>query len=198
MDSSQYGESFLRFTLTTIICFGGVLNLIYQAYGMAGLPINLINGTKSLEAENDEIQGSIQQVREQLRRIQEKYQRNQKNRISTKDKALLKKLRKEEKILALQHQKISNKLDNKRTSLWRYISMFLKLLTPFRVAIGVACLTLTLLIVYSMFITNLDRLLNSECGFNCGYLLEQTPSYFNPLDYILLRLSSHHEKYFDI
>lgn len=76
--------------------------------------------------------------------------------------------------------------------------MFLKLLTPFRVAIGVACLTLTLLIVYSMFITNLDRLLNSECGFNCGYLLEQTPSYFNPLDYILLRLSSHHEKYFDI
>lgn len=73
MDSSQYGESFLRFTLTTIICFGGVLNLIYQAYGMAGLPINLINGTKSLEAENDEIQGNIQQVREQLRRIQEKY-----------------------------------------------------------------------------------------------------------------------------
>jgi hypothetical protein len=40
---------------------------------MAGLPINLINGTKSLEAENDEIQGNIQQVREQLRRIQEKY-----------------------------------------------------------------------------------------------------------------------------
>lgn len=55
MDSSQYGESFLRFTLTTIICFGGILNLIYQSYGMAGLPIHLINGTKSLEAENDEI-----------------------------------------------------------------------------------------------------------------------------------------------
>ena len=29
MDSSQYGESFLRFTITTIICFGGVLNLLY-------------------------------------------------------------------------------------------------------------------------------------------------------------------------
>ena len=123
---------------------------------------------------------------------------NQKNHISTKDKALLKKLRKEEKILEVQHLKISNRLDSKRTSLWRYISMFLKLLTPFRVAIGVACLILTLLIVYSMFITNLDRLLNSECGFNCGYLLEQPPSYSNPLDYILLRLSSHHEKYFDI
>jgi len=95
--------------------------------------------------------------------------------------------------------KISNKLDSERkTSLWRYISMFLKLLTPFRVAIGVACLTISVLIIYSMLITNIDRLLNSECGFNCGYLLEKTPSYFNPLDYVLLRLSSHHEKYFDI
>lgn len=112
---------------------------------------------------------------------------------------LLKKLRKEEKILALQHAKISNKLDSKsKASLWRCISLILKLLTPFRVAIGVASLTISLLIIYSMMITNIDRMLNSECGFNCGYLLEKEPSFFNPLDYILLRLSSHHEKYFDI
>jgi len=101
MDTSQYGESFLRFTLTTIICFGAILNLMYQSYGMAGLPVYLIKGTKSLEAENDEIQGTIQSVREQLRHIQEKYARNQKQHISTKDKAVLKKLRKEEKTLAV-------------------------------------------------------------------------------------------------
>jgi len=108
-------------------------------------------------------------------------------------------LRKEEKILAVQHMKISNKLDSeKKAGLWRYISMLLKLLTPFRVAIGVACLVMSILIIYSMLITNIDRLLNSECGFNCGYLLDRSPSFFNPLDYILLCLSSHHEKYLNI
>lgn len=42
-----------------------------------------------------------------------------------------------------------------------------------------------------MFITNLDRLLHSECGFQCGYILE-TPKFFNPLDFIFRRLSSKH------
>lgn len=44
----------------------------------------------------------------------------------------------------------------------------------------------------SMLITNLDRFMHSECGFQCGYLLE-TPQYFNPLDYLLRRLSSKHD-----
>lgn len=74
--------------------------MTYQTYGMAGLPIFLIKGTKSLEAENDEISGTIQSVREELRQIQEKYARNQKAHISAKDKVILKKLRKEEKILS--------------------------------------------------------------------------------------------------
>lgn len=47
------------------------------------------------------------------------------------------------------------------------------------------------LIVGSLFIYNLDRYLHSECGFKCGYLLEN-PKFFNPLDYLLRRLSSKH------
>ena len=93
---------------------------------------------------------------------------------------------------------ISNKIEENNNSIWRYMSMFLQLLTPFRVAIGAAFLVMSLLIIYSMLITNLDRLLNSECGFNCGYLLEAEPSFFNPLDYILLRLSSHKQQYLNV
>ena len=55
MDSSQYGEPFLRFTITTIITLGAILKIIYQTYGMAGLHMFLIKGTKSLEKENNEI-----------------------------------------------------------------------------------------------------------------------------------------------
>lgn len=35
------------------------MNVIYQTYGMAGLPIYLIKGTKSLETESHEISGTI-------------------------------------------------------------------------------------------------------------------------------------------
>jgi len=43
---------------------GAILKIIYQTYGMAGLPMFLIKGTKSLEKENDEIQGTITSVRD--------------------------------------------------------------------------------------------------------------------------------------
>ena len=66
----------MRLTLTAIISIGAILKLSYQTYGMAGLPIFLIKGTKSLESENNEISGSIQSVRNELRKIQEKYHKN--------------------------------------------------------------------------------------------------------------------------
>jgi predicted nucleic acid-binding Zn-ribbon protein len=78
---------------------------------MAGLPIFLIKGTKSLEAESNEITGTISSVREQLRAIQEKYARNQKSHISNKDKQLLKRLRKEETFLQKKQLTIENQLE---------------------------------------------------------------------------------------
>jgi LMBR1 domain-containing protein 1 len=71
-------------------------------------------------------------------------------------------------------------------------------LTPFRVAIGFACLAMSLLIIYSMLINNIDRLINSECGYKCGFLLDQSPSFFNPMDTLLRILSSHHENFYSI
>jgi LMBR1 domain-containing protein 1 len=76
--------------------------------------------------------------------------------------------------------------------------MALKFLTPFRVAIGAICLTMSILLMYSLFINNLERLFDSDCGAKCGFILTKSPQYFNPLDSILLRLSSHHEKWFDV
>ena len=55
MIESQYGEKFLRFVLTSIISLGAILKVFYLSYGMAGMPMLLIKGKKSLEAENDEI-----------------------------------------------------------------------------------------------------------------------------------------------
>jgi LMBR1 domain-containing protein 1 len=76
--------------------------------------------------------------------------------------------------------------------------MILKLLTPFRVGFGISCLCMSFLIIYSMFINNLDRFFNSKCGFSCGYLMDHTPQYFNPLDSILQLLSARHEHFYNI
>lgn len=40
--------------------------------------------------------------------------------------------------------------------------------------------------------------MNSECGYKCGYMLDKTPAYFNPLDWILRKLSTHHERFYNI
>lgn len=178
----------MNLIIAGMVFLGSVLNAIYLSFGMTGLPLLLIKGTKSLEDENDEVRGSIHQVREQLRKIQEKYQKNHKNIVSQKDRHLLKKLRKEEKMLETKQILIANQIDKKKgnsTSAWRYISVFLQFLTPFRVAIGITCLVASSLLYLSMLTTTFERMLKSNCGFHCGYLLERH-TYFNFLDSLLV------------
>jgi len=144
---------------------------------MAGIPMLLIRGTKSLETENDELSGSIHSVREQLRRIQEKYQKkfSVKNNISEKDKIDLKRLRKEEKILSTKQNLVNNSIQSQerhKQSMWKLITIFLKLVTPFRVLIGSGFLIMSFLVMYAIVVTNIDRFSNSKCAFKCGYILE--------------------------
>lgn len=68
------------------------------------------------------------------------------------------------------------------------VSRVLKFLTPFRIILGMSCLALSVLIVSSIVITNVDRYMNSKCGLFCGYIIEKN-TYFNPLDYLLVQLS---------
>jgi LMBR1 domain-containing protein 1 len=52
--------------------------------------------------------------------------------------------------------------------------------------------------VYSIAINNIDRLVNSQCGWKCGFLLDNKSTYFNPLDYFLKGLSKLHERFYNI
>jgi len=93
MDNLQEDESYLRFVLTTIICIGSMMNVIYMTYGMAGLPILLINGSGDLEPKAEPAGGSIAQVRDQLRVIQDKYRGRKRHHISVMDKLNYKQLK---------------------------------------------------------------------------------------------------------
>ena len=49
----------MNLIIAGMIFLGSILNAIYLSFGMTGLPMLLIKGTKSLEDENDEVRGSI-------------------------------------------------------------------------------------------------------------------------------------------
>jgi len=87
----------------------------------------------------------------------------------------LKKLRKDEKLLNMQSNKIEAaiyKMNSKNGLSWRLISKFLKFLTPFRIMFGISCLSISFLLVSSLVISNIDKIMNSKCGFWCGYFIE--------------------------
>jgi len=69
LDVNQYGEPLIRFIVTLVISMGAVVKLLYNSFGMTGLPIFLIKGQRSLEDERYQIGRSIEQVREKLRSI---------------------------------------------------------------------------------------------------------------------------------
>lgn len=179
----------MRFFLMLILLFGSLLKVLYASYGMTGLPLLLIRGRRSLEDEGRDIGRNIKHVREQLRQIQEKYQRTHKQ-VSYKDQQLLKKLKKQQKQLTEENSSIESQLKKQAEQSYLLITLFLKLLTPFRIIIGFFFLGISLLVATAVTITNLDRFLNSQCGLTCGYVIEKN-TLFNPVDSLFVDLSQY-------
>eukprot|EP00434_Breviolum_minutum_P039415 symbB.v1.2.035001.t1/scaffold4623.1/size37307/4 len=68
------------------------------------------------------------------------------------------------------------------------IPQLLRCLIPFRLLIGAVMMSLSLLVVFSLLLTMVDRWLHSPCGWSCGYTLQERRIY-NPADEVYLRLS---------
>ncbi len=113
-DRAQFGEPLLRFLVTLVISVGALLKVLYCSYGLASLPVFLVRGGKrSLEDEREAVGRGIETVRENLRAIQEKYMRSQKQ-VSMRDKQALCRLRREEKALNMKESRIQKSLNRKR------------------------------------------------------------------------------------
>lgn len=157
--------------------------ILYTGYGLAALPFYLIRGKKSLSTAHQEFEMDKAQIRERIRSLQEKITR--KGALSSKEKKELSKLREEELSVHKKITKISGLLESDKL-----INKILSILTPFRVIIGICFLIISLLIFLSLIITSLDRLINSRCGLDCGYVLDDM-NYTNYLDAALLYSSSY-------
>jgi len=63
-----------------------------------------------------------------------------------------------------------------------------RILTPFRLLFGAVAGCISLAVVLSFGVSNLDRLLNSSCGAECGFSLN-VPTMFNPVDAVFVMVS---------
>jgi len=84
----------------------------------------------------------------------------------------------------LEHRK--EKLETTRKgcqNLWR-------LLKPFKFILGAFFFLVSVLIIVSFILTNIDRIVNSPCGAKCGYILND-PKKWNPIDSLLVVLSEY-------
>lgn len=182
-DVEHVGEAAVSFILACLTVIGAGLWSLYTGYGMAALPILLIRGTKSLDEAKHEVENDLGQIRAKIREIELKSAKSNTS-FTRKEKKEKMQLEHRQKKMLMKSEKISDK--QKDTS--QILTKILKVLSPFRVMIGVSCFAMSLLFVMSLILGCINRLISSECGFSCGFITA-TMSLFNPLDSLLVHIS---------
>jgi len=180
LDTQNYGESAITFVLACLTILGFLIWITYTAYGLSAFPIGIIKGRRHISEDVMDVQSNLGQTREKKKAIKSKYLNDKK--ISKKDASNLDLLERQERALSKQNARLE--ADNTG---WRSVCSALK---PFAFIFGIIFFLISLLIIASMLLTNIDKAVNSKnwCGSQCGFVLEY-PKVFNPLDNFLTLLA---------
>lgn len=178
LDTEHFGDKAITFVITLFGIFGMIIVVFYGGYGLGSLPFYLIKGKKSLESSHERFEFDRAKARDRIRSLQEKMTR--KGTLSSKEKKELAKLKEEEILISNKMDKINSILENDNC-----FNTILSMMTPFRVLIGICCLIMTLLAFISLLLTSLDRLMHSECGLSCGFVIKEN-KFKNYVDHILI------------
>lgn len=100
--------------------------------------------------------------------------------MSKRDEASLSLLKEKERKLGAQAQQLH--------SAGKGCNRLYVCLRPFFFLFGFFFFVVTVVLLVSMALTNIDKIINSECGLSCGYILTE-PKRWNPLDAFLVVIS---------
>mmetsp|Transcript_105511 Transcript_105511/g.303414 ORF Transcript_105511/g.303414 Transcript_105511/m.303414 type:complete len:534 (-) Transcript_105511:77-1678(-) len=189
LDAEHHGLNAISFSIACLTSLGVVGWVFYTAYGMAAMPFAWLRGRQSAQEQRQDLEVSIASIRQQYRSIQERYPPQEDgsvdlSRMKAADRKELNRLQREHKNL-MQH---NYKLQEIEQQAGNVIPWLLQVFVPFRWAIGLAMLCMSLLVSASLLLTLVDRLMHSDCGWACGYTLKER-RIFNPADEIFLLLS---------
>lgn len=157
----------------TVITTAGFLNLtLYTASGIFSWPIGLMMGTSSLSNRYDAVSDRSDLLRVRINNLQQKARIES---LSPRDQEQL--TRAEEEL---------RQLDREETVLFGYSASWTyklrKAIRPFQIFMGSIFGILSLLLLGTLIVVNIDRILHSD-GPKQGYILLRT-QIFNPLEYV--------------
>lgn len=189
LDAEHSGLNAISFAIACLTLVGVFLWAFYTAYGMATMPFAWLRGKQSVAEQRLFLEQSIADVQEKHRAIQIRYPCREDgsldlSKMKAVDRKELTRLQREQKTLVQQNYKLQESEQKAGLVLPRVLLC----LVPFRWAIGACMLSISILVVASLFLTMTDRLLHSDCGWGCGYTLKER-SIFNPADDIFLFFS---------
>lgn len=177
--TESHGAKAVWFVIGCLFIPGMGVFVMYTAPGLSILPFHLIKSPTRIDAEDEEIHRKLTIVRERQRLIETKYAGSN-EALEAHDYRTLENLNDEERILV---RRLNGIEQDKHT----FIQRAIKVLRPFKVLIGLILLTCTILIVFSLFMTIIDKITFSVCGRKCGYIISQS-RLVNPVNFIFVHL----------
>lgn len=168
-------QSAISFVLTIITLLGFINVSFYTASGIFSWPIGLILGQNSLDSRYGDVSDRTDLLRIQVSTLKQKAQVD---RLSQREQEQLD--RAEEELLRLDREEA---VLSTHRSTWSY--KLRKLIRPIQIFIGSLLVLLSLIILATLLITDIDRILNSG-GPKTGYILPK-PRLFNPMEYVFTK-----------
>ncbi|CAK8988460.1 unnamed protein product [Durusdinium trenchii] len=189
LDVQHRGLNAISFAIACLTLAGVLGWAMYTAYGLAAMPFDWLRGKQTPSEQRQDVETSIAGIRDRYRSIQSRYSAREDgsldlSRMKAADRRELSRLQREHKNL-MQHNYRLQEVEQRAGAC---IPQLLRCLIPFRLLIGVVMMSLSLLVVFSLLLTLVDRWLHSPCGWSCGYTLQERRIY-NPADEVYLRLS---------
>uniref|UniRef100_A0A669C8L2 Lysosomal cobalamin transport escort protein LMBD1 n=1 Tax=Oreochromis niloticus TaxID=8128 RepID=A0A669C8L2_ORENI len=174
---STDGLPALSFSISSLTLIGMLAVIIYTAYGMSVMPLNLIKGTRSVKYERLENTEDIDDVEHQIEKLKSKCQDGRP--LSSRDRNNLQELEGKLQVLRRRGRHLEIAERNCCTKVG-------SALRPFKILLGIFFILVALLFTIALFISNLDKALHSA-GISSGFIIFGT-NLTNPLNELLLAL----------
>lgn len=182
----DHGEYAITFSLGMLISIGTILYIFFTAAGMAILPLSLIKSQPSIDASSLHADSAsfLRENRQRQRQLQ-----NLSNRTSyITDESERERLVNEERTLIRRINLASRLQARENRTIFKFLKKLRASLKPLRLIGGILLLCLSILIWISILVTGVDKVKNSLCKQECGYILN-TINIYQPLNYILVKFS---------
>eukprot|EP01087_Luapelamoeba_hula_P005216 TRINITY_DN1529_c0_g1_i1.p1 TRINITY_DN1529_c0_g1~~TRINITY_DN1529_c0_g1_i1.p1 ORF type:complete len:518 (-),score=65.71 TRINITY_DN1529_c0_g1_i1:134-1687(-) len=185
LDTENRGDGAIIFALACATIIGFVMWCTYTAYGLSAFPIGWIKGKRSIEEDEDYVRMNLVSARQKHRTISARYGGSRaspaRDRMSYRDREELSLLRDQER----EFERKSAQLDEAKSC----FNQCLRCFRPFQFVLGFLFLLITIVFIVAFVLTQVDKILHSDCGFKCGFTLTHPTKWLNPVDTALVFLA---------